>query len=100
MFLSTRRTRRGNVIENSDLAMYSAKEQGRNAACFFTDELRAKINRRMKVEFALQKAIRDEELDVALQPIIDLKTKRYSGIEALVRCMTEDAPLHQANLSR
>ncbi|MGQ0452335.1 EAL domain-containing protein, partial [Bacillus sp. SS-TM] len=81
------------LLKNSDLAMYSAKEQGRNAACFFTDELRAKINRRMKVEFALQKAIRDEELDVALQPIIDLKTKRYSGIEALVRCMTEDGPI-------
>lgn len=47
----------------------------------------------MKVEFALQKAIRDEELDVALQPIIDLKTKRYYGIEALVRCMTEDGPI-------
>ena len=47
----------------------------------------------MKVEFALQKAIRDEELDVVLRPIIDLKTKRYSGIEALVRCMTEDGPI-------
>ncbi len=81
------------LLKNSDLAMYSAKEQGRNAACFFTDELRAKINRRMKIEFALQKAIRDEELDVVLQPIIDLKTKKYTGIEALVRCMTEEGPI-------
>lgn len=81
------------LLKNSDLAMYSAKEQGRNAACFFTDELRAKINRRMKIEFALQKAIRDEELDVALQPIIDLKTKKYTGIEALARCLTEEGPI-------
>ncbi|MGQ0518716.1 EAL domain-containing protein, partial [Bacillus sp. D-CC] len=73
--------------------MYSAKEQGRNAACFFTGELRAKINRRMKIEFALQKAIRDEELEVALQPIIDLKTKKYTGIEALARCSTEEGPI-------
>ncbi|MGE6598667.1 putative bifunctional diguanylate cyclase/phosphodiesterase [Bacillus proteolyticus] len=81
------------LLRNSDLAMYSAKEQGRNAACFFTDELRAKINRRMKIEFALQKAIRDEELKVALQPIIDLKTMKCTGIEALVRCNTEEGPI-------
>lgn len=81
------------LLKNSDLAMYRAKEQGRNAACFFTDELRAKINRRMKIEFALQKAIRDEELKVALQPIIDLKTKKCTGIEALVRCKTEEGPI-------
>lgn len=47
----------------------------------------------MKIEFALQKAIRDEELDVVLQPIIDLKTKKYTGIEALVRCTTEEGPI-------
>ncbi|KFM99554.1 diguanylate cyclase domain protein [Bacillus clarus] len=82
-----------NLFKNSDLAMYSAKEQGRNAACFFTDELRAKMNRRMEIEFALQKAVRDEELKVALQPIIDLKTKSYRGVEALLRCSTKEGPI-------
>ena len=80
------------LLKNSDLAMYSAKEQ-EEMQRVFTDELRAKINRRMKIEFALQKAIRDEELDVALQPIIDLKTKKYTGIEALARCSTEEGPI-------
>ncbi|KEK23837.1 sensor domain-containing protein [Bacillus gaemokensis] len=81
------------VLKNADLAMYNAKEQGRNTACFFSEELHAKINRRMEVEFALQKAIRDEDLKVVFQPIIDLKTKQCIAVEALLRCYTKDGPI-------
>lgn len=78
------------LLKHSDLAMYRAKEQGRNTVCCFTDDLRAKMKRRIEVEFTLQKAIRDEGLKVALQPIIDLKTKKCIGVEALLRCKTEN----------
>lgn len=77
------------ILKNGDLAMYRAKEQGRNTVCRFTDDLRAKMNRRVEVEFTLQNAVRDEELQVALQPIVDLQTKKCRGVEALLRCNTE-----------
>lgn len=81
------------LLKNADLAMYSAKEHGRNAASFFTDELRSKLNRRMEVELELQRAIRDETLKVALQPIINLQTQKCMGVEALLRCCTKDGPI-------
>lgn len=81
------------LLKHSDLAMYNAKEKGRNTVCCFTDDLRAKMRRRIEVEFALQKAIRNEGLKVALQPIIDLKTKKCIGVEALLRCNTENGAI-------
>ncbi|CAG9613066.1 hypothetical protein BACCIP111899_02261 [Bacillus rhizoplanae] len=81
------------LLKNADLSMYSAKEQGRNSVCYFTNDLRAKTHRKMEVELVLQKAIHDEELKVVMQPIIDLQTKQYSGVEALLRCYTEEGPI-------
>ncbi|MGG2093728.1 EAL domain-containing protein [Bacillus sp. S13(2024)] len=81
------------LLKNADLSMYSAKEQGNNPICFFTDDLRAKVHRKMEVELVLQKAIRDEKLKVVMQPIVDLQTKQYSGVETLLRCYTEEGPI-------
>lgn len=81
------------LLKHADISMYSAKEQGRNSVCYFTNDLRAKMHRKMEVELVLQKAIRDEELKVVMQPIIDLQTKQYSGVEALLRCYTEEGPI-------
>jgi diguanylate cyclase (GGDEF)-like protein len=73
------------LIKHADIAMYKAKERGRNTYALFTPELNAAINARLNQEKSLRKAIECEEFVVHYQPIVDLRTRRAHGVEALVR---------------
>ncbi|MFD3448403.1 putative bifunctional diguanylate cyclase/phosphodiesterase [Microbacteriaceae bacterium 4G12] len=84
------------LLKHGDLAMYHAKKEGRNKIRFFTDDLRAQMNRDMKIELALQKAIRDEELEIVMQPVLHLHTKQPVGVEALLRWNMEGEPVSPA----
>jgi diguanylate cyclase (GGDEF)-like protein len=73
------------LIKHADIAMYKAKERGRNTFALFTPELNAAVNARLNQEKSLRKAIEREEFIVHYQPIVDLRTQRAHGVEALVR---------------
>jgi diguanylate cyclase (GGDEF)-like protein len=73
------------LIKHADIAMYKAKERGRNTYALFTPEFNAAINARLNHEKNLRKAIEREEFIVHYQPIVDLRTQRAHGVEALVR---------------
>ena len=73
------------LIKHADIAMYKAKERGRNTFALFTPELNVAINARLNQEKSMRKAIEREEFIVHFQPIINLRTRRLHGVEALAR---------------
>lgn len=73
------------LISTADIAMYSAKEKGKNTFEFFSPELSGNLARRVMIENELQKGIEFEEFHLHYQPQLDLKTNRMTGLEALIR---------------
>jgi diguanylate cyclase (GGDEF)-like protein len=75
----------GTLIKQADLAMYSAKESGRNAYQFFRDDMNAQAQRRLRVEHALRRAVERKEFELYYQPQVDARDGRVLGFEALLR---------------
>ncbi|MFC3884516.1 EAL domain-containing protein [Bacillus songklensis] len=73
------------LVKNADIAMYRAKEQGRNNFQLFTVEMNQSILKRVQMEKGLRKALEYNELMLCYQPQIDLQTGKLVGSEALVR---------------
>lgn len=72
------------ILRWADLAMYSVKEDGRNATRFFSENVHQGIIERIRLEQALRHALDRQELQVVGQPIVDLHKKRL-GMECLLR---------------
>lgn len=73
------------LLQNADLAMYQAKNAGRNGYSFFSAEMARQASHRLTLERALRQAIGTAELSVHYQPKIDLSTGLIKGAEALMR---------------
>ena len=73
------------VISEADSALYQAKHRGKGRLEVFDRELQAAVAHQTELELALRRAIPNGELTLHLQPIIDLRTNRIDGAEALVR---------------
>jgi diguanylate cyclase (GGDEF)-like protein len=73
------------LLKNADAAMYHAKELGRNGFRMFSEELGQRRANRMLVETALRRALRDGELMLHFQPIMEIATGRVRRAEALLR---------------
>ena len=73
------------VLRDADLAMYEAKQLGRNRTALFHDGLRERAVARLEVENALRDAVRYDEMQLHYQPVIRLKDRRMVGVEALLR---------------
>lgn len=73
------------VIKNADIAMYRAKEQGRNNHQFYTSDMNDFIQRRSILERGMRQALERNEFSLYYQPKIDLTTGRITGNEALIR---------------
>jgi diguanylate cyclase (GGDEF)-like protein len=73
------------LLKHADVAMYRAKEKGRNFVQFYTPVLNAAMTTRLQQEKALRKALAGGEFRVYYQPQVELATGRLFGVEALVR---------------
>ena len=74
------------LLRNADIAMYQAKEGGKDRFEIYRDEMHAAVLRaRWQQERDLRAAIHDGDLLTHYQPIYDLDTRRIIGFEALVR---------------
>ncbi|OOZ36899.1 hypothetical protein BOW51_05025 [Solemya velesiana gill symbiont] len=74
----------GVMLSNADMAMYLAKEKGRNRYQFFTPSMDDEVKRHMELERELRWAMDRRELVLKYQAVIDLDTGRMNGVEALV----------------
>lgn len=73
------------LVGDADLAMYAAKRSGRNSVAVFNQDLRQQAADRLGLEGDLRQALKNGEMDCAYQPIVDLRTGRLIGVEALLR---------------
>ena len=73
------------LLKNADLALYRAKEDGRNTFRFFEPAMDAALQKRRRLEADLRAALRKNQLYLDYQPQFDLESGKLSGYEALVR---------------
>ncbi len=73
------------LLRNADLAMYMAKREGTGGYSIFEPRMHAAVVDRMQLKADLEKALVNGELLLNFQPIVELKTYRLAGVEALIR---------------
>jgi EAL domain-containing protein (putative c-di-GMP-specific phosphodiesterase class I) len=73
------------LIKQADMAMYSAKSNGRNKFDFFMDDMASSMLCKVQINSELKYALNNGEFRVVYQPIINLKSKQIIGAEALLR---------------
>ena len=81
------------LLRNADLAMYKAKDQGRNRYSFFTQEINQRIQDRVSTEARLRGALARGEFLLHYQPVIELTSHRPCALEALVRWRQPDGTI-------
>lgn len=73
------------LLRNADLAMYTAKDCGRNGMAFYDARMSDAVRNRMALEVELRHALEREQIKVYYQPIINVASGRIVGVEALAR---------------
>jgi diguanylate cyclase (GGDEF)-like protein/PAS domain S-box-containing protein len=73
------------LLRDSDIAMYKAKEQGKSRYVVFDKTMHLHAQRVLRLENELQKAVEKREFVLYYQPILSLETHRLTGFEVLVR---------------
>ena len=73
------------LILKADLALYQAKDAGRGCARYFSSELQSEQEDRVRLEADLRSAIASKQFHLAFQPLINAKTQKLTGFEALIR---------------
>jgi len=73
------------LLKNADMAMYKAKELGRNKIQVFNASMNQQLNRRVELEQDLRLALLNNEFIINLQPVVQLARRKIIGFEALIR---------------
>lgn len=73
------------LTKNADMAMYLAKEDGKNGYRFFSKEVKTQSIERLSLESALRRALERAQFSLNYQPKVDMETGQITGVEALLR---------------
>jgi predicted signal transduction protein with EAL and GGDEF domain len=73
------------LLRNADMALYRAKSEGRGTSHFFEAEMDRRLQARRLLEIDLRKAFVQNEFVLHYQPLVNLRSGRVSGFEALIR---------------
>lgn len=73
------------LLRNADMAMYRAKEKGRNNFAFYCRDMHKTQQIRLEISNALRQALENHEFELHYQPKLNLHTGRISSVEALIR---------------
>ncbi len=75
----------GTLCKHADIAMYQAKEQGKDRCALFTPEMGSQYQRQLALENDLREALKSDALEVHYQPQFDSTSRQVVGLEALCR---------------
>ena len=73
------------LLKNADIAMYLAKDRGKNNFQFYSPQQNAHSFERLALESALRHALERDEFELHYQPKVDIPSGRIVGVEALLR---------------
>lgn len=73
------------LMRNADLAMYKAKERGRNNYQFYSRDLNQDAIQRLRTEYEIRQAFEQNQFELYFQPKISLTTMQIVGVESLIR---------------
>jgi len=73
------------ILKNADIAMYKAKESGRNTTCFFEKSMAKNIKKELILNNDLRDALKNDEFELYYQPIADTNNLKILSCEALIR---------------
>lgn len=73
------------LLKNADIALYKAKNSGKNSILYFSKEMQQEITQKIKLEDGLQRSIQNQELYMVFQPLYRCGTNKLRGFEALAR---------------
>jgi len=73
------------LTKNADMAMYLAKEEGKNNYKFYSENIRSIANERFSIETNLRRALERNELSLNYQAKLNFRTRQITGVEALLR---------------
>jgi diguanylate cyclase (GGDEF)-like protein/PAS domain S-box-containing protein len=83
------------LLRNSDIAMYRAKDAGRNGFQYFSSSMNPEARDRLTTEFALRGALERKEFAIHFQPKVNVFSSTVAGMEALVRWHNPEKGLMQ-----
>ncbi len=73
------------LLKHADIALYQAKDAGRNCHRFFQSEMDLQVREHVALEQALRNAVSGNQIFMVYQPVVDLRTGRIVSLEALMR---------------
>ena len=73
------------LMKNADIAMYYAKEEGKNNYQFYSKEIQSQSSERLAIESNIRLALERKEFSLQYQAKVDFKTGKITGVEALLR---------------
>ncbi|HXF16848.1 MAG TPA: EAL domain-containing protein [Burkholderiales bacterium] len=83
------------LLRNSDVAMYRAKESGKNGFQYFSPDMDAHGRERLSIESSLGRALERQEFMLQFQPKMQVSSRNVAGMEALVRWQNPEKGLMQ-----